>query len=82
VINPLRDNSKLAGSFGSFGWSGEAPRIISEALRNLKLRVFADNASIKFFPGVEKGDALRDYGKKFADYLIAECGDKTKNPGN
>ena len=82
VINPLRDNSKLAGSFGSFGWSGEAPRIISETLRNLKLRVFAENASVKFFPGIEKGDALRDYGKKFADYLIAECGDKTNNPGN
>ena len=47
-----------------------------------KLRVFAENASVKFFPGIEKGDALRDYGKKFADYLIAECGDKTNNPGN
>ncbi|HVN57878.1 MAG TPA: FprA family A-type flavoprotein [Bacteroidales bacterium] len=76
VINPLRDNSKLAGSFGSYGWSGEAPRIISESLRNLKLRVFVDSAAIKFYPGMEEKEALRDYGKRFADFLIAECGNK------
>jgi flavorubredoxin len=82
VINPLRDNSKLAGSFGSFGWSGEAPRIISENLRNLKMRLFVDNASLKFYPGEEKSSALRDFGRKFGEYLITECGDKIKNPGN
>jgi NADH oxidase (H2O-forming) len=76
VINPLRDNSKLAGSFGSYGWSGEAPGIISETLRSLKLRLFSENAVVKFYPGEEKGDFLRDYGKRFADYLITECGDK------
>lgn len=74
VINPLRDNSKLAGAFGSYGWSGEAPKIISESLRNLKLRIFADNAALKFYPADGKADALRDYGKRFADFLIAECG--------
>jgi NADH oxidase (H2O-forming) len=73
VINPLRDNSKLAGSFGSYGWSGEAPKIISESLRNLKMRMFDDNAAIKFFPGDEKSEGLRDFGRRFADYLIAEC---------
>ncbi|MFN8210181.1 MAG: FprA family A-type flavoprotein [Bacteroidales bacterium] len=76
VINPLRDNSKLAGSFGSFGWSGEAPRIISEVLRSLKMRVFADNATVKFYPGEEKSTELREYGRRFADYLITECGEK------
>jgi flavorubredoxin len=74
VINPLRDNSKLAGSFGSYGWSGEAPKIISESLRNLKMRVFVDNAAIKFSPDEEKSIVLRDFGKRFADFLIAECG--------
>lgn len=73
VINPLRDNSKLAGSFGSYGWSGEAPKIISESLRNLKMRVFVDNAAIKFYPDEEKSAGLREFGKRFADFLIAEC---------
>jgi len=82
VINPLRDKSKVAGSFGSYGWSGEAPRIISETLRNLKLRIYEDQAAMKFFPGEEKETELREYGKKFADFLVAECDEKIKNPGS
>jgi flavorubredoxin len=82
VINPLRDKSKVAGSFGSYGWSGEAPRIIGETLRSLKLRVYEDQAAMKFYPGEEKETELRAFGKKFADFIVAECDDKTKNPGN
>jgi flavorubredoxin len=73
VVNPLRDRSKPAASFGSYGWSGEATRIISETLRNLKFKVFADQASYKFFPGEGKETELKEYGKKFADYVISEC---------
>ena len=73
VINPLRDRAKIAGSFGSYGWSGEAPRIIIESLRNLKLRIYEDVTLQKFFPGGEKAEVLREYGQKFAEYLIAEC---------
>ena len=51
LINPLRDKSKITGAFGSYGWSGEAPRIIIDNLRNLKLKVFEDTAWMKFFPG-------------------------------
>jgi flavorubredoxin len=82
VINPLRDKSKVAGSFGSYGWSGEAPKIIAETLRNLKLRIFEDQAAMKFFPGEEKETELREFGKKFAEFIVAECDDKIKNPGN
>jgi NADH oxidase (H2O-forming) len=82
VINPLRDKSKVAGSFGSYGWSGEAPRIIGETLRNLKLRIYEDQAVMKFYPGEEKENELRDFGRKFARFIVAECDDKTKNPGN
>ena len=39
LINPLRDKGKLGGAFGSYGWSGEAPKIILENLKNLKLNV-------------------------------------------
>ena len=73
VINPLRDNAKPAASFGSYGWSGEAPKLISETLRNLKLKIFADPAAFKFFPEGEKKDALREYGRRFAEFVIAEC---------
>ena len=81
LINPLRDKTKIAGAFGSYGWSGEAPRIIIDNLRNLKLKVFEDTAAMKFFPGDEKSLALKDYGKRFAAFVSAQCGDTNKNPG-
>jgi NADH oxidase (H2O-forming) len=81
LINPLRDKSKIAGAFGSYGWSGEAARIITDNLKNLKLKVFEDTAILKFFPGDEKSIILKDFGRRFADFVLAEC-DETKNPGN
>ena len=79
-INPLRDKGKLGGAFGSFGWSGEAPKIILETMRLLKLKIFEEIASFKFSPGGPKEDILKDYGRKFAVKFMEECG-RTKNPG-
>lgn len=73
VINPIRDKSKIAGVFGSYGWSGEAPKIITDNLRNLKLKVFEESGASKFNPGGEKSSLLKDFGKRFADFVLAEC---------
>jgi flavorubredoxin len=73
LINPIRDKGKLAGAFGSYGWSGEAPKIILESFRNLKLMVFEDAASFKFSPGASKGDILIEFGKRFAQRLLENC---------
>jgi len=74
LINPIRDKIKVAGAFGSYGWSGEAPKIILENFRNLKLRIFDETASFKFSPGAEKSDALIDFGKRFAKKVLEYCG--------
>jgi NADH oxidase (H2O-forming) len=79
-INPIRDRGKLGASFGSYGWSGESPKIILENLRLLKLKIFEENASFKFFPGAQKEDQLREFGRKFTVTFMDECGRK-KNPG-
>ncbi|MGQ9619802.1 MAG: FprA family A-type flavoprotein [Bacteroidales bacterium] len=72
LINPLRDKGKPAGSFGSYGWSGEAPGIIAANLKNLKLSYFEDPVSFKFSPDHEKANALKEYGKRFAQFVISE----------
>ncbi|MDQ1332271.1 MAG: hypothetical protein QG576_305 [Bacteroidota bacterium] len=76
LINPLRDKGKLAGAFGSYGWSGEAPGIIMEMLKNLKLKVFEEIADFKFLPSGSKEMALKDFGKKFALRFEEECAQK------
>ena len=80
LINPIRDKGKPAAAFGSYGWSGEAPKIIAENLRNLKLKVFDETAVFKFFPGLSKKDSLIDFGRRFARSAI-EGFAEIKNPG-
>jgi len=74
LINPIRDKIKVAGAFGSYGWSGEAPKIILENFRNLKLRIFDETASFKFSPGGVKKDGLVEFGKRFAQKVLEYCG--------
>jgi len=80
LINPIRDKGKIAGAFGSYGWSGEASKIILENFRNLKLKIFDETVSFKFSPGANKKDMLIEYGKRFAQRIVENCSE-TKNPG-
>lgn len=76
LINPLRDRGKLGGAFGSFGWSGEAPKMILENLRLLKLSVLEETAAIKFAPGADKTELLKEYGRKYAKKFLEVCSGK------
>ncbi len=73
-INPIRDKGKLGGAYGSYGWSGESPRIILENLRLLKLKIFEDPAQFKFAPAGEKAELLKDFGRRYAVRFREECG--------
>ncbi|HEX2920685.1 MAG TPA: FprA family A-type flavoprotein [Bacteroidales bacterium] len=74
LINPIRDKGKLAGTFGSYGWSGEAPKIILENMKLLKLNVLNETSSFKFAPSGDKTTALKAYGRLFAEkFLELNC---------
>jgi flavorubredoxin len=73
LINPLRDRGKLGGAFGSYGWSGESPRIILENLRLLKLKIFEESAAFKFSPEGAKEETLREFGRNYAKRFMEEC---------
>jgi NADH oxidase (H2O-forming) len=81
LINPIRDKGKLAGAFGSYGWSGESPNIILENLRLLKLKIFEETAAFKFSADNIKKENLRQFGRSFGQRYLQECG-HTKNPGS
>lgn len=78
LINPLRDRGKVAGAFGSYGWSGEAPKIILDNFRNLKLKTFDETAGFKFAPGKDKKEDLIEFGKKFARKVAEEASREEK----
>jgi flavorubredoxin len=71
VINPLRDRGKKASVFGSFGWSGEAVKLIENQLRALKLNVVMEGISTKFSPNEEKLRQMTEFGRNFAGHLVA-----------
>jgi flavorubredoxin len=81
LINPIRDKGKLGGAFGSYGWSGESPKIILENFRLLKLKIFEETAGFKFAPAGQKEEFLKDFGRRFAQKFMDECA-RVKNPGN
>lgn len=72
LINPLRDKGKLAGAFGSYGWSGENKQMIESNLRNLKLDFFDDGIFVKFTPDAEAERRCVEYGESFAAALLSE----------
>jgi flavorubredoxin len=70
LINPLRDKGKLAGAFGSYGWSGENKQMIESNLRNLKLNLFDDGIFVKFTPDADEEQKCIQYGRSFAGALL------------
>jgi NADH oxidase (H2O-forming) len=74
VINPIRDRGKLATAFGSYGWSGEAVKIIEANLKALKLNVIQEAMAKKFFPNNEKVGEYIEFGKKFGEQLLQHKG--------
>lgn len=71
AINPIRDHGKLGGAFGSYGWSGEAHKLIESNLSNLKFKFFGQGVFVKFTPHSEELQKGYEYGKAFAAQLLA-----------
>jgi flavorubredoxin len=76
VINPLRDKGKLAGGFGSYGWSGESKELIRTNLENLKLNYFGEGIFVKFTPSEEEQLSAVEYGRAFGEALLANREDQ------
>jgi flavorubredoxin len=69
VINPIRDKGKPAAVFGSFGWSGEAVKLIEDHLRNLKLKIVSEGQTARFLPNSKETERLIHFGREFIQAL-------------
>jgi NADH oxidase (H2O-forming) len=70
AVNPIRDRGKLAAAFGSYGWSGEASRMIETNFSMLKLKVFDRNVMVKFKPHEAEFEQCISFGNAFAEKMI------------
>lgn len=71
VINPIRNKGKLAGAFGSYGWSGEAVKIMQDVLKNLKFKIYDDaGLRVNFIPFEKSDNQAIEYGLGFGKKLM------------
>lgn len=70
VIDALINKGKLCGAFGSYGWSGEAVKMLEERLRGLKLNVFGEGIRANLVPSQEELEKVKEYAVNFATELL------------
>lgn len=70
LMSPVRDKGKLAGSFGSFGWTGESKDILTSNFNTLKLNIFEETLFVKFKPQEKDFEKFVQYGKSFGEKFM------------
>jgi len=58
---------KVAAAFGSYGWSGEAPKLVQQRLADLKMKVVGEPARAQLVPTDEDLAACRELGRQLAE---------------
>ena len=65
---------KVGGTFGSYGWSGEAPKFLFEIMKNkFEMRVVKQPLLAKYAPDEKTLDECRDLGKLVSETLMREA---------
>ena len=68
----LKPLNKLGAAFGSFGWSGEAAKLVTKELEQMKFDIIDPAVRIQYVPDDKSLDACRELAKKIAEALPAE----------
>ncbi|MDZ8136993.1 MAG: diflavin flavoprotein [Nostoc sp. DedQUE04] len=69
IVLSTATNNKLAGAFGSFGWSGEAIDLIESKLKDAGYRFGFDTIRVKFKPDDATLQLCEEAGTDFAQAL-------------
>lgn len=69
MIKGLKFKNKKAAAFGSYGWSGEAVKQLSEKLKDAGFDVINDGIRSLWIPDADELAKLSDYGRNFAESL-------------
>jgi flavorubredoxin len=70
-LKGLKPQNKVAAAFGSYGWSGEAVKLITKELEEMKFKVVDPGLKVQFVPDHEALQACRELARKVAKELPA-----------
>lgn len=69
IMKGLKFKKKKAAGFGSYGWSGESPKLMSEELAKCGFEVIEEGLGVMWQPDEAALEICRDYGRKLAEKL-------------
>ena len=82
IVLANADKTKLAGAFGSYGWSGEAIDLLDSKFRNAGYQMAFDPIRIKFTPTDSVIKTCEETGTDFAQAVKKAKRDRTKSRKN
>jgi NADH oxidase (H2O-forming) len=68
----IQTRGKLGAAFGSYGWTGEAVRMVEDRMRGLKLSVPEPGIRIKLHPTDEELETCRRFGESLSLHLTGQ----------
>ena len=75
-IKGLRPQNKIAAAFGSYGWSGEAVKILNKEFEEMKLTIIDPGVKVQYVPDEADLAKCFDLGAKLAKTLKDKLSDK------
>jgi flavodoxin I len=65
---------KVGAAFGSYGWSGEAPKLLLEIMKNkFEMQVIEPPLLAKYVPDENMLDKCRDFGRRVSETLMHQA---------
>ena len=65
---------KVGAAFGSYGWSGEAPKYLLEIMKNkFEMRMIEQPLLAKYAPDEKTLDKCRDLGRRVSETLMHQA---------
>ena len=72
LISSVTPKAKLGAVFGSFGWSGEAVKMVEQRLEGLRYKLAAPSISFRFTPTAENLQTCRQFADQVANAVLCE----------
>jgi flavorubredoxin len=69
MMKGLKFKNKKAAGFGSYGWSGESPKMMTKELEACGFEILEEGLGVLWKPDEEALDLCRAYGVKLAEKL-------------
>jgi len=71
--NQINLKGKIGAAFGSYGWSGEAPKLLEIMINKLEMQVTEAPLLAKYLPDEKTLIMCRDLGRRVSESLMRKA---------